>query len=39
MANLDARAILTHRFAQTVFYRTLVAYRRHIDKVDNDKTA
>ncbi|CCK02157.1 hypothetical protein BN129_665 [Cronobacter sakazakii 701] len=39
MANLDARAILTHRFAQTVFHRALVAYRRHIDEVDNDKTA
>ncbi|CCJ78963.1 hypothetical protein BN135_4027 [Cronobacter muytjensii 530] len=39
MANLDTRAILTHRFAQTILYRALVAYRGHIDKVDNDKTA
>ena len=39
MADLDARAILTYGFAQAVFYRALVAYRGHIDKVDNDKTA
>ncbi len=39
MANLDAGAILTHRFAQTVFHRALVTYRGHIDEVDNDKTA
>ncbi len=39
MANLNARAILTHRFAQTVFHRALMAHRRHIDKVDNDQAA
>ncbi len=39
MANLDTRAILTHRFAQTVFNRTLVANRRHVNEVDNNQTA
>lgn len=39
MANLNTRPVLTHRFTQTVFYRALVTYRRHIDKVDNDQAA
>ena len=38
MANLDTRTILTHRFAQTVFYCTLVANRGHVDEVDNNQT-
>ena len=38
MANLDTRPVLTHRFAQTVFNRTLVAYRGHVDEVDNNQT-
>ena len=38
MANLNTRTILTHRFAQTVFYRTLVTYRGHVDEVDNNQT-
>jgi hypothetical protein len=37
MANLDTCTVLAYRFTQTVFYRTLVAYRRHIDEVDNDQ--
>ncbi len=39
MANLDTRAILTHRFAQAVFNRALVANRRHVNEVDNNQTA
>ena len=39
MANLNARAVLTNGFTQTVFHRTLVANRGHIDKVDNDQAA
>ncbi len=39
MANLNTRPVLTHRFTQAVFYRALVTYRRHIDKVDNDQAA
>ncbi len=35
---LDTRPVLTHRFAQTVFNRTLVAYRGHVDEVDNNQT-
>ncbi len=38
MANLDTRAILAHRFTQTVFNRTLVANRGHVDEVDNNQT-
>ena len=38
MANLDTSTILTYRFAQTVFNRTLVANRGHVDKVDNNQT-
>ena len=38
MANLDTRTILAHRFAQTVFNRTLVTNRGHVDKVDNNQT-
>ncbi len=37
MADLDTRTILTYRFAQTVFNRTLVANRSHVDKVDNNQ--
>jgi hypothetical protein len=39
MADLNTRTVLTDGFAQTVFYRTLVANRRHIDEVDNDQAA
>ncbi len=39
MADLNTRTVLTHRFTQTVFYRTLVAYRRHVDEVDNNQAA
>ena len=39
MADLNTRTVLTHRFTQTVFYRTLVAYWRHIDEVDNNQAA
>ncbi len=39
MTDLNARAILTHRFAQAIFHRALVTHRRHIDKVDNDQAA
>ena len=39
MADLNTRTVLTNGFAQTVFHRALMAYRRHIDKVDNDQTA
>ena len=38
MANLDTCAILAHRFTQTVFNRTLVANRGHVDEVDNNQT-
>ncbi len=37
MADLNTRPILTNGFAQTVFNRTLVTNRRHIDKVDNNQ--
>ncbi len=37
MADLNTGTVLAHRFAQAVFYRTLVANRGHIDKVDNDQ--
>ena len=39
MANLNTRTILANRFTQAVFNRTLVTYRGHIDKVDNDQAA
>jgi hypothetical protein len=39
VADLDARTILTHRFAQAVFDRALVAYRRHVDEVDDNQAA
>ena len=39
MADLNTRTVLTHRFTQTVFYRTLVAYWRHVNKVDNNQAA
>ena len=39
MADLNTRPVLTHRFTQTVFYRTLVAYWRHVDEVDNNQAA
>ncbi len=39
MANLDTSTILTHGLTQAVFYRALMANRRHIDKVDNNQAA
>ncbi|SLY42032.1 Uncharacterised protein [Klebsiella quasivariicola] len=39
MADLNARAVLANGFTQTVFHRTLMANRRHIDEVDNDQAA
>ena len=37
--DLNTGAILTHRIAQAVLHLTLVAYRRHIDEVDDDQAA
>ena len=37
MADLNTRSVLTNGFTQTVFYRTLVANRGHIDKIDDDQ--
>ena len=39
MTDLDTRTILTHRFAQAVFNRALVAYWRHVDEVDDNQAA
>ncbi len=39
MADLNARTVLTNCITQTVFNRTLVANRGHIDKVDNNQAA
>ncbi len=39
MADLNTCSVLTHSFTQTVFNRTLVANRGHIDKVDNNQAA
>ena len=39
MADLDTGTILTYRFAQAVFNRALVAYRRHVDEVDDNQAA
>lgn len=37
MVDLNTRTVLTYRFTQTVFYRTLVAYWRYVDEVDNNQ--
>ncbi len=39
MADLNTRSVLTHGFTQTVFNRTLVTNRRHINEVDYNQAA
>ncbi len=39
MADLNAGAVLTDSFTQTILNRALMAYRRHIDVIDNDQAA
>ena len=39
MADLNTGTVLTDSFTQTVLNGALMAYRRHIDVIDNDQAA